>query len=474
MATASARPTPSLRHRLILGITLTAALAAFAEALLLHVVWYGYEERLIDRVVLDELRRSLAIHEHDPTLAYPNTGDLTLYVASNDPGAGGDAVPPHLRPLLDEPAPPGDDIVIREVRGDDGLDYHVGVAHRGPRTFLLVYDAREHEERRTNLLWALTAIAVLLTLIASRIALGMVDRLLGGLSRLQRRVADGPGEAGFREPGMDVEVAALADALDDQRAQVVASLRKERAFAAAASHELRTPLTRIATGADVLLARADLPGATGPRLRSIRESVDELQRMLDVLLRVARWQPGGDRPMPLAAEGAPRALGAIVDACVARLATETRLLGTSISIALDAPGRPVAHPAMLEVVLSNLLRNAVRHGRGAPVEVRERDALLEVIDAGPGIAAPALDRVFDPFWRGAPGAAGAGDDGHGLGLTIAERICAAAGWTLSIDSGPGRGTRASVRLAPAADTGAPGAGSAAASGPASHSAGRAA
>ncbi len=76
MATASGRPTGSLRRRLTVGITVTAALAAFAEAMLLHVVWYGYEERLIQRVVLDELRRSLQIHEREPLLAYPNTVDL--------------------------------------------------------------------------------------------------------------------------------------------------------------------------------------------------------------------------------------------------------------------------------------------------------------------------------------------------------------------------------------------------------------
>lgn len=443
MATGSDRPTRSLRRRLILGITFTAALAAFAEAILLHGVWYGYEQRLIDRVVLDELRRSVAIHDRDPALAYPNTGDLRLHVASDDPKVEGDTVPAYLRALLGEPGRSGEEPSVHIVRGDDGLDYHVGVARRGSRTFLLVYDAREHEERRTSLFWAVSLIALLVTLVAAVLALRVVDRMLAGLARLQRRVAEGPGQSGFREAGMDVEVAALADALDAQRAQVAASLRKERAFAAAASHELRTPLTRIATGADVLLARGDLEAATGARLRSIRESVDELQRMLDVLLQVARWQPIGDAPTPLAPQGEPRPLGEIVESCIDRLAAEARLLGAPLSASLDAPSRPVAHPAMLEVVLSNLLRNALRHGRGTPVEVRGRGGVLEVVDAGPGIAAGALARVFDPFWRGEPEG---GDEGHGLGLAIAERLCAAAGWSLSIDSAAGHGTRATVTL----------------------------
>jgi signal transduction histidine kinase len=450
MAIGSVLPKRSLRRRLVAGITLAAAVAALAEALLLHVVWYRYEERLINGVVTDELRRSLEVHDREPGLAYPNTGNLQLYVTSTDPAMPGDPLPRHLQPLLaasgtSPTSVSRDGIELHEARGGDGGEHHVGVARRGARTFLLVYDASEHRERRDSLLRWLAAIVAVLTLIAFQAARMLADRLMGGLSRLQEAVARGPGEAGFLRTDMDIEVGALAAALDDQRAQVDAALRKERAFAAAASHELRTPLTRIATGAEVLLAQGGLPEPVERRLRSIREAVNDLQRLLDVLLQVARWQPGPDNA-PGEAEGTrgARPLGDVIDACVARLQSEARLLGTSLRSDVASPARPVAQAAMLEVVLSNLLRNAIRHGRGSPVQVRERDGVLEVIDAGPGIEAAALERVFEPFWR-AKGNDG-GPSGHGLGLTIAERICAVAGWTLSIASEPGRGTCARVRL----------------------------
>ncbi|MFM1987851.1 MAG: hypothetical protein RJA99_808 [Pseudomonadota bacterium] len=445
MATASGRRTPSLRRRLIVGIVVTASFAAFAEAVLLHVVWYGYEQRLIDRVVREELRRSIEIHSRDPSLAYPNTEDLRLYVASDDAARPGDPLPEHLEALRDAPAEAGG-VALRSVRSADGVDFRVGITRHDSQTFLLVYDARDHEQRRIDLLWAVLAIALMLTLAASRLALEVVDRLLAGLGRLQRRISDGAGGAPFRDDRMDVEVAALADALDDQRRQVVTALRKERAFAAAASHELRTPLTRIATGTEVLIARSDLPDPVVGRLRSIRESADELQRLLDVLLEVARWQPSGAAARPLAPKGPPRPLGELIDGCVARLASEARLLGTRVAVSIGEPQRPVAHPAMLEIVLSNLLRNAIRHGRSAPVEVTENEGVIEVADSGPGIDSSQIDRVFDPFWRGAGEREETGPSGLGLGLTIAERVCAAAGWTLSIRSGPGQGTRASVAL----------------------------
>jgi len=452
MAIASDLRHRSLRRRLVLGIVVTAGLAAFAEAVLLHMVWYGYESRLIDRVVSDELRRSVELFPREPALAYPNTDDLTLYVVSRDPAVPGDVLPSHLERLRDIDVPDGPRIVIRETTVGDGIEYHVGIARRGDRTFLLAYDARGHAERRSALLWSVIAIAALLTFVASRLALHLVDRLLAGLSRLQTRIAASGMNGRFLDDDMDVEIAALASALDTQRGQVIAALRKERAFAAAASHELRTPLTRIATGAELLLAQPGLAGPIGTRLRSIRESVDELQRLLDVLLQVARWQPGEAAARPVDPGGAPRPLGELVDGCVARLAGEARLLGTTVEVDVASRERAIVHPAMLEIVLSNLIRNAIRHGRSAPVHVSEQAGVLEVLDSGPGIDPSVLDRVFDPFWRGEAGAADESPGGLGLGLTIAERLCAAAGWTLSVASGDGRGTRATVRLDPGSVT----------------------
>ncbi|MFZ4759411.1 MAG: histidine kinase dimerization/phospho-acceptor domain-containing protein, partial [Burkholderiaceae bacterium] len=225
------------------------------------MVWYGYESRLIDRVVSDELRRSVELFPREPALAYPNTDDLTLYVVSRDPAVPGDVLPSHLERLRDIDVPDGPRIVIRETTVGDGIEYHVGIARRGDRTFLLAYDACGHAERRSALLWSVIAIAALLTFVASRLALHLVDRLLAGLSRLQTRIAASGMNGRFLDDDMDVEIAALASALDTQRGQVIAALRKERAFAAAASHELRTPLTRIATGAELLLAQ---PGLAGP------------------------------------------------------------------------------------------------------------------------------------------------------------------------------------------------------------------
>jgi signal transduction histidine kinase len=80
------------------------------------------------------------------------------------------------------------------------------------------------------------------------------------------------------------------------------------------------------------------------------------------------------------------------------------------------------------------------NGRGRlSLEVgRQDDAVaLAVSDSGPGIPRERLPRVFEPFYSDKP-------NGSGLGLTIAERIVAAHGGRIEIDSEVGRGTRVTL------------------------------
>ena len=97
----------------------------------------------------------------------------------------------------------------------------------------------------------------------------------------------------------------------------------------------------------------------------------------------------------------------------------------------------------LTQVLWNVALNGVEamNGRGRlSLEVARQngDVVLAVSDTGPGIRPESAWRgVFEPFYSGKP-------NGSGLGLTIAERIVAAHGGRIEIDSEPGRGTRVSL------------------------------
>jgi two-component system, OmpR family, sensor histidine kinase KdpD len=106
----------------------------------------------------------------------------------------------------------------------------------------------------------------------------------------------------------------------------------------------------------------------------------------------------------------------------------------------------LADPGLLERVVANLVDNALRHGRGAPVAVRASTYAdrveLRVVDTGPGVDRSRMDRLFAPFQR-------LGDreqSGLGLGLSVAHGFTEAMGGTLTAEDTPGGGLTTVISL----------------------------
>ena len=101
-----------------------------------------------------------------------------------------------------------------------------------------------------------------------------------------------------------------------------------------------------------------------------------------------------------------------------------------------------------------LVLGFARHAR--PLTSAEADAVLEVIDTGPGLTPEQAERVFERFYRAdAARTRAQGRTGTGLGLAIVAALVAAHGGSVSVDSRPGEGATFRMRL-PVADENAPG------------------
>ena len=113
-----------------------------------------------------------------------------------------------------------------------------------------------------------------------------------------------------------------------------------------------------------------------------------------------------------------------------------------VSLALDVHAEPMLHapPRVLQVMLGNLLSNAVRFTDAGTVRVRLLKDRVEIEDTGIGMDAAALARAFEPFYR----ASIEQPVGPGLGLSIAQRLGQRCGWPLHLASEPGKGTRACI------------------------------
>jgi signal transduction histidine kinase len=227
-------------------------------------------------------------------------------------------------------------------------------------------------------------------------------------------------------------VLVLADITQHERRQ-----RAEREFVANASHELRTPVSAIASAVEALeLGARDVPEERDRFIAVIGRQAARLTRLTSSLLVLARAQTREEGVQLVPVE---------LDPFLERLAESTDQ-PADVRVERNGGGVALAQPDVLEQVIANLVANAAKHAPGAAVVLRAHragdDAVIEVVDRGPGMPADVRARVFDRFYSGyAPGR-----DGFGLGLAIARESTAAMGGRLELESEPGAGTTARVIL----------------------------
>jgi heavy metal sensor kinase len=223
------------------------------------------------------------------------------------------------------------------------------------------------------------------------------------------------------------------------------SVRSSRRFLADASHELRTPLTVIKGELQEIVAGDSVGDVVRERIGSVLEEVARLEHLVAGLLVLSRLDAGDAKrewyDVDLAALGASTA-------------EQMRLMAEDRGIALQTSGlEPLivrGDRGRLKQVIVNLLDNAIRFTpRGGSVTLRtfreDGDEVLEVRDTGVGIPAAALPHVFERFYR-VDEARSRDEGGAGLGLSIAESICAAHGATIEVESEFGLGSRFRLRV----------------------------
>ncbi|MDO8793620.1 MAG: ATP-binding protein [Vicinamibacterales bacterium] len=249
------------------------------------------------------------------------------------------------------------------------------------------------------------------------------------------RVAD---EVGRREPGrldpldttdVPTELKPLLHRINSLFGEVTRSIEHERRFTADAAHELRTPLAAIRAQAQVALGVTD-PVEREVVLRKVMAACDRTARLMEQLLTLARLDAV---PAALPEQVDLRRLAAAAIAEAAPAAASRRI---DVSLDGDAPAGLVGHPALLQVLLRNLVDNAIRYTPdGGQVQVRVVRAAsgvdLAVLDTGDGIPEAERERVLERFYR----VTGARADGSGLGLSIVARVAAVHGATVALDEG---------------------------------------
>jgi two-component system sensor histidine kinase TctE len=306
---------------------------------------------------------------------------------------------------------------------------------------------RKRDELARSILWS--TVLMLAALVAA--ALALIGRGIGtGLASLEaivRRVRGRPGPPLARLPrdeSTPSEVHPLLDAINELLGELEREHVARQRFIADAAHQLRTPLASLG----VQLALAERETDPGHRTRAIANARGVLERTAHVISRLLALARADQ-----AAEGGAREpvdLNALARESVE--AWYDRALAAGTDLGIEAPAGPVTvagNAAFLREALSNLVDNALAHGRQpgrVTVVVGDDPPSIAVEDDGPGIAPAERERVFERFYR-TPGTRG---EGAGLGLAIVAEIARAHGATVSVEprDPAGAGTRVRLRFPP--------------------------
>ncbi|AXB45781.1 sensor histidine kinase [Amycolatopsis albispora] len=296
--------------------------------------------------------------------------------------------------------------------------------------------------------WAWLTVALVLPLAAGLALLAArgVLRPVRQLNLAARRLAEGKLDTRLRVRGSD-ELAELVATFNETAValdRTVGELREmeaaARRFVADVSHELRTPLTAMSAVTGVLDEDAgQLPPDTAVAARLVSAETRKLARLVQDLIEISRFDTNR---ADLQLDQWDLAT-AITDSMAARGWRE----GSELVLDLPEGVSAVVDRRRLDVIVANLVGNALRHG-GPPVEVtlRGTDTMVsvEVTDRGPGIDPAVLPHVFERFYKA--DSARARSDGSGLGLAIALENARMHGGDLQAENRAGGGARFTLRL----------------------------
>lgn len=458
----------SIRSRLLLWQISALLVTALVVSLLTYrLALDGFNE--VQDYGLEQIAHTVLRHDETPVPAPPGrqpaTPPPTTGMDTPLPGTSADE-----EPTIDEPADdePDEGQFVSQIWSTKGRLIYSSALDDGPplqpaglhtviwqehtwRVFTLPRETRTAQvavSRRvrnqgvsTLVTWLLLPMAVLVVLLGVLIH-EAVSRALRPLDRLRS-------EIGQREVSqlhavslqeLPDELAPLANTLNQLLARLDRLLAGQRQFLADAAHELNTPLAAIKLQAQ--LARRAQDAERQAALDDLDAGIERAIHLAAQLLQLARLEPDQREPHREAVS-----LDKLVRQAVVAFSAQADQRDVDLGLIHTEPLELHGDRQALRALLDNLLDNAMRYApSGSRVDVSLRrdgaDAVIEVCDNGPGIAAEDRDKVLQRFVR----LNHADVTGSGLGLAIVRETVGLHAGTLQLDETPGGGLTVRVRL----------------------------
>jgi two-component system OmpR family sensor kinase len=297
-------------------------------------------------------------------------------------------------------------------------------------------DTRELLDNLRNVLLLIYPLILISLYLTMRYLAGKSIEPLEKISQKTNQITQENLNERIPETGANDEIGQLSRSINNLLGRLEQALKREKQFTSDTSHELRTPLAVLRGTLEVLIRKPRTAEEYEQKVKTALGSIDRMSTMIDQLLALARVENGKN----LVKEELE--LIAFLEELADQFSLEKQQKVVFQSL-LSLPIYVRTNEKSLEMILGNLLENAVKYSQeGNEVFLRvgrEKEAFIEVVDLGCGIAPEELDQIFDPFFR-AQEALDRGIPGTGLGLAIVKKLAQESGIQLSVRSEKGKGS----------------------------------
>ena len=300
----------------------------------------------------------------------------------------------------------------------------------------LAKDITIMESRENLVLLVLMGVAGLMLLIGFFVARTGAQYLIRPFRKLTHEVLNtvpGSSMEQIATDYRDQEFCDIAEAFNRFLSALEHHIEREKSFVKLASHELRTPLAVMSGALNVLEQRQSLSAPDQKTLSRIRRAMQTMRDDTDVLLELARSEaPEGDARTIVLQDIVQNTIDDLEHGNPAHAGRIT-VCNNNLEL------RVKTHPALVRMLLRNLLQNALRHTH-AGVEVRMIENRISVRDFGPGLPSKITEHLSA---IGAPSAitSTAGEFSNTtFGLLIVRLVCERLGWDLEIAQSDNEGT----------------------------------
>lgn len=297
-----------------------------------------------------------------------------------------------------------------------------------------------------NLIWVLLIsfpLVLVIQFLTSSLAASRAIKPVCQLTKSASAIDDSNIETRLSLPFRKDELYNLTQTINELLARIEKSMIQQKQFTSDASHEIRTPLSAIRGTLEVLIRRKRTPAVYEEKITVIIQLVDRLDVLLEQLLNLARIDS-----IKTIALNESIDLYPIVKRVQQKW--EKQAADKSITVKNNLSGEIVVQgdKFYLELMLDNLVNNAIKYGRQNGYVFLNWNNTLKIFsveDNGIGISEKHLPNIFNRFYR-VDESRSSIVRGSGLGLSIVQKLAKLQNITLQVTSHEGKGSTFSLQF----------------------------